>query len=114
MKPGTLGATFNGVPAFDSFAHDAMSFDDDGQSIIRVEGPKLYGALAKLPENYREVTLRLPLANRVSIPVSGVRVGRWPPSRAIGPAAGPAGRGDPPNRRVLPVSRGARSCAFLF
>ena len=66
----------NGIPAFDSFASENLTMDDDGQSIAKVEDGQLYHVLANLPEENREVTLRFPIANRVPIALYGLRFGK--------------------------------------
>ncbi|MBI3534259.1 MAG: hypothetical protein HY072_02055 [Deltaproteobacteria bacterium] len=62
-----------GIPVADVFSGAHLSYDDEGQSYIRVEEALLYVALMNLPKNNREITLRFPLADRIGVVLYGIR-----------------------------------------
>lgn len=62
-----------GQALFDSFRREDTVYDDEGHSILKPEYPRLYQAAVNIPEKYRDVTLRFPLANNVAVAVYGIR-----------------------------------------
>lgn len=60
----------------DVFAGDDLSYDEDGNSLLKIEQPRLYHALEKTPEKQRNVTLRFPFADKVPVALYGIRVGK--------------------------------------
>ncbi len=68
-----LTVEINENPVFDTFAGSDLSTDDEGQSVIRLEDPRIYHLAMKLPKKMREISLKFPLANRIPIAIYGLR-----------------------------------------
>jgi hypothetical protein len=73
LEPAKVVIEINNESAYDMFALEDLTFDEESKSIIRAEGPRLYHALTSLPEDKREVTLRFPTANRATLALYSIR-----------------------------------------
>lgn len=62
-----------GIPAYDAFAADDLSWDDQGRSYIEVKEGQLYHSLQNLSPDYKVITLRCPSAKKVPISLYGIR-----------------------------------------
>jgi hypothetical protein len=72
-EPAKIVVEAGGVPVMDVFGGMDLGFDDEGQSVVRVDDPRIYEALIHLPAKSREITLRFPTADRVATAIFGVR-----------------------------------------
>jgi hypothetical protein len=64
----------NGTPVQEAYKDEDLGFDDEGQSMIKVEEPRLYHALVNLTAKQNDITLRFPGANRASVALYGFRL----------------------------------------
>lgn len=75
-EPAKIVFELSGAPAYDMYSGGDLDFDDEGQSLVRVEGPKIYSVLQGVPAKFRSVTMRFPNANRVPLSLYGLRMGK--------------------------------------
>ena len=75
QEPARLIIEINGERVPDMFMADDLDSDDDGNTLVRLELPKLYHAVKKLPFNERQIRFRFPFANRSAVSLYGVRFG---------------------------------------
>lgn len=62
-----IAIEINRQAALDTFRAGDLEFDEDGSSVMMVDAPRLYHALAKLEEKERQVVLRFPTAQRNAV-----------------------------------------------
>jgi len=62
-----------GVPAYQDISGDDLHLDDEGHSVVKIDGPRLYFTLKGLPSHERDVTLRFTHAERVPVAIYGIR-----------------------------------------
>ena len=77
---GRVVVEVNGIATPDIFADENLSYDDEGHSLVRADGPRLYRVLKKLSERERNITLRFPYADQVPVALYGVRFWTTPKS----------------------------------
>jgi len=65
----------NGSTVYEAIAGEALQMDEDGHSLVKVEGGNIYHALVNLPPEDREITIRFPHADRVPVGIYGIRLG---------------------------------------
>ncbi len=68
-----IGIELNHQPALDIFRGDDLEFDEDGSSMVVVDSPRLFHALANLGEKERRVLLRFPSAQRSAVAIYALR-----------------------------------------
>lgn len=68
-----MSFALDGVSINDQFKGDDLVFDEEGRSILKLEGVRTYHPLRKLPATHRELTLRFPTANRAPVAVYALR-----------------------------------------
>jgi hypothetical protein len=65
--PTKIVIEIKGLPVVDRFEGQDLKYDDEGQSVIRLESPQLYEALKNLSEKDCQISLKFPTANRAPI-----------------------------------------------
>ncbi len=74
----------NDIPAFDVFASEDLYFDDEGQSAVKIEGPRIYRLLTGLSEKERRITLKFPTVKHGPIAVFAIRFSDLAPAPGNG------------------------------
>ena len=75
--PSRLVVEINGSPAYDAILGEHLAMDDTGESVIPIQHPQVYQALAHCPPRKKmQVLFRFPDAAQASISLYGLRFGQ--------------------------------------
>jgi hypothetical protein len=74
-KSARVYVEFNESSALDVNAGEALAYDEEGKSLVRIEGGGIYQILKNLPDPTKVLTLRFPYADRVPVALFGIRFG---------------------------------------
>lgn len=74
-EPAKIQVEVNGISAPEAVAAEHLTLDEDGRSLVKLEGGNFYHVLHNLLPRKRDITFKFPTADRLPVALYGIRMG---------------------------------------